>query len=192
MDPLITTATSHDEQDRAARVAVLPVGSFEQHGDFLPLITDTVVAGLIARRLSADYGLFLLPPVTLSCSHEHSGFAGTVSVSASTLAAVVSDVAESLRATGVDRLAIVNGHGGNYVLANVVQQANIAGPRMTLFPSRTDWEAARTAAGLASTTSEDMHAGELEVSLLLHGYPDLVDGGYRAADWQADPRRICW
>jgi creatinine amidohydrolase len=105
-----------------------------------PLITDTVVAYLIARRVSADYGLFLLPPVKLSCSHEHSGFAGTVSVSASTLAAVVSDVAESLRASGIDRLAIVNGHGGNYVLANVVQQANTAGPRMTLFPSRTDWE----------------------------------------------------
>jgi creatinine amidohydrolase len=188
MDPLITTATSRDEQDRAARVAVLPVGSFEQHGEFLPLITDTVVAGLIARRLSADYGLFLLPPVTLSCSHEHSGFAGTVSVSASTLAAVVSDVAASLQAAGIHRLAIVNGHGGNYVLANVVQQANIAQPRMTLFPSRTDWEVARTAAGLASTVSEDMHAGELEVSLLLHGYPELVGEGYRAADWQANPR----
>jgi creatinine amidohydrolase len=188
MDPLITTATSRDEQDRAARVAVLPVGSFEQHGDFLPLITDTVVACLIARRVSAEYGLFLLPPVTLSCSHEHSGFAGTVSVGASTLAVVVNDVAESLHASGIDRLAIVNGHGGNYVLSNVVQQANIADPRMTLFPSRTDWDAARTAAGLDSTASEDMHAGELEVSLLLHADPELVDDGYRSADWQADPR----
>ena len=55
MDPLITTASSQDEQDRAARVAVLPVGSFEQHGDFLPLITDTAVACPIARRVSADY-----------------------------------------------------------------------------------------------------------------------------------------
>jgi creatinine amidohydrolase len=59
---------------------------------------------------------------------------------------------------------------------------------MTLFPSRTDWEAARTAAGLESTASEDMHAGELEVSLLLHYYPELVHDGYRGADWQADPR----
>jgi creatinine amidohydrolase len=50
-----------------------------------------------------------------------------VSLSAPTLVAVVTDVAESLRASGIDRLAIVNGHGGNYVLANVVQQANIAG-----------------------------------------------------------------
>jgi Creatinine amidohydrolase len=105
----ITTAISRDEQDRAARAAVLPVGSFEQHGDFLPLITDTVVACLIARRVIAEYGLFLLAPVTLSRSHEHSGFAGTVSVSAPTLVAVVTDVADSLRAAGIDRLAIVNG-----------------------------------------------------------------------------------
>ena len=59
---------------------------------------------------------------------------------------------------------------------------------MTLFPSRTDWEGARTAAGLDSTPSEDMHAGELEVSLLLHGYPELVGAGYQAADWQANLR----
>jgi creatinine amidohydrolase len=74
------------------------------------------------------------------------------------------------------------------VLSNVVQQANVAGPRMILFPSRTDWDVARTAAGLVSTASEDMHAGELEVSLLLHGYPELVDDGYQGADWQANPR----
>ena len=78
MDIPITTATSREERERGARVAVLPVGSFEQHGDFLPLITDTLVAGVIARRLSTEYGLFLLPPVTLSCSHEHTGCAGTV------------------------------------------------------------------------------------------------------------------
>lgn len=188
MDMLITTATSRDERDRGARVAVLPVGSFEQHGDFLPLITDTIVACIIARRLSADYELLLLPPVTLSCSHEHSGFAGTVSISAETLIAVVADVTDSLRRSGIDRLAIINGHGGNYVLANIVQQGNVAGPRMTLFPGRTEWETARAAAGLQASTSEDMHAGELEVSLLLHTHPELVGEDFRHADWQASPR----
>jgi creatinine amidohydrolase len=173
------------------RIAVLPVGSFERHGDFLPLITDTIVAGVIAGRLSADYGLLLLPPVTLSCSHEHSGFAGTVSISAETLIAVVTDVAESLYRSGIERLAIVNGHGGNHVLANIVQQANVAGPRMTLFPGRTEWEAARAAAGLQAAASEDMHAGELEASLLLHTYPELVGENFRQGDWQASPGRIC-
>ena len=90
--------------------------------------------------------------------------------------------------SGIERLAIVNGHGGNYVLSNIVQQANVAGPRMTLFPGRIEWEAARAAAGLQASTSEDMHAGELEVSLLLHTYPELVGDDFRQGDWEADPR----
>jgi creatinine amidohydrolase len=41
---------------------------------------------------------------------------------------------------------------------------------------------------LESSASEDMHAGELEVSLLLHSYPELVGDRYQSADWQANPR----
>src|SRR5438034_1467815 len=78
---LLPTATSGDERARAARTAVLPVGSFEQHGEYLPLITDTVVACLVADRIAADYRVLLLPPLTISCSHEHAGFAGTASIS---------------------------------------------------------------------------------------------------------------
>jgi creatinine amidohydrolase len=64
-----STATSHDEAHRAADVAVLPVGSFEQHGSHLPLGTDTLIAALIARRIAVDYDLFLLPPVTIGCTN---------------------------------------------------------------------------------------------------------------------------
>ncbi len=118
VDFLLPTVTSVDERARAARTALLPVGSFEQHGEYLPLVTDTVVACLVAGRLAADYPLLFLPPVTISCSHEHAGFAGTVSISARTLIAVVEDIDESLRSSGVERLVIVNGHGGNYALRN--------------------------------------------------------------------------
>ena len=59
---LLPTATSADERARAARTAILPVGSFEQHGEYLPLITDTVVACLVAGRIAADYSGLLLPP----------------------------------------------------------------------------------------------------------------------------------
>ncbi len=51
---LVTTATSCDVRSQDAKIAVLPVGSFEQHGDFLPLATDTIVASLIAQRIAAD------------------------------------------------------------------------------------------------------------------------------------------
>jgi len=185
---LLTTATSLDEGDRGPRVAVLPVGSFEQHGAYLPLITDTVIASVIAQDISATFGLFLLPPVTFSCSHEHSGFPGTVSISARTLHAMVTDVAQSLTQAGMSRLVVVNGHGGNYVLGNVVQEANVGVRRMSLFPSRDDWRRAREDARLITEAHDDMHAGELETSLLLHSAPDLVRPGYEDADWLAPER----
>lgn len=188
MEDLLTPATSDEVRNLATRIAVLPVGSFEQHGSFHPLVTDTVIACAIARRIADDYRLVLLPPITFSCSHEHAAFAGTVSISASTLVAVIHDVAESLRRSGIDKLVIVNGHGGNYVLQNVVQEANIQGPRMTLFPGRGDWDTARADAGMQTNSHEDMHAGELETSILLHSTPELLRPGYDTADWRADDR----
>ncbi|MCP2323547.1 creatinine amidohydrolase [Hamadaea flava] len=190
MDILLPSATSADERARSPRIAILPVGSFEQHGAYLPLCTDTIVAGVIAKRLSDTYDLFQLPPVTMSCSHEHAAFPGTVSISARTLIAIVTDVYQSLQAADIDRLVIVNGHGGNYALRNVVQQANIPNEaRMALFPTAEDWADARTAAGCGSQSHDDMHAGELEVSMLLHATPWLVRPGYETSDHLADDRR---
>jgi len=179
---LITTATAPDETTRAAQVAVLPVGSFEQHGDHLPLVTDTVVACAIAKELASTYDLFLLPPVTISCSHEHAAWPGTVSIRSTTLAAIIADVVHSLDQAGVGKLVLVNGHGGNYVLSNVVQESNVGRRRLALYPGRHDWDAARVAAGLTSSGHDDMHAGELETSVLLHACPELVRAGYQAAD----------
>ncbi|MFI7025747.1 creatininase family protein [Micromonospora sp. NPDC049900] len=183
---LIFGATTMDEANRAADVAVLPVGSFEQHGDHLPLMTDTIVACAIAQAAATAYELLLLPPVTISCSQEHTGWPGSVSIRSSTLTRIVTDVVESLSQAGVDRLVVVNGHGGNYVLSNVVQEANVAGRHMALYPRRQDWETARQHAELSSTSHDDMHAGEIETSLLLHLCPELVRPGYQTADHLAD------
>lgn len=189
MIDLITSATAADEKQRDASVAVLPIGSFEQHGDFLPLITDTVVACAIAQEIAKAYPVMLLPPVTVSCSHEHAAWRGTVSISARTLYQVVADIADSLNRSGVQRLVLVNGHGGNYVLSNVVQEYTaVHGPVMSLFPQPHDWTKARIDAGMETDSHEDMHAGELETSLLLHVAPQLVRAGHESADWIASDR----
>jgi len=185
---LLTTTTALDERTRGSRVAVLPIGSCEQHGDYLPLITDTVIAAAIANEVSAANDLWLLPPLTISCSPEHAGWPGTVSLRAETLIKIVEDVAESARQNGADRLVIVNGHGGNYVLANIVQEANVAEPTMVLFPSRDDWDDVRQVAGLETNSREDMHGGELEVSVLLHVAPELVSEGVENSDHDAEFR----
>lgn len=186
---LITTATAEDEKQRDASVAVLPVGSFEQHGAYLPLITDTVVACAVAQAVAATHPVMVLPPITISCSHEHAAWRGTVSISARTLHQVVADTAESLRQSGVERLVLVNGHGGNYVLSNIVQEYTAShGSKMTLFPLPVDWAKARTDASMETGGHEDMHAGELETSILLHVAPELVRPGNETADWTAEDR----
>jgi creatinine amidohydrolase len=182
----LPTATSTDEAERNATVAVLPIGSFEQHGNHLPLATDSIVACAVAEAIATHYDLRLLPPIAISCSHEHSDFAGTVSISAATLYAVIGDVAASLEQRGIRKLVLVNGHGGNYVLGNIVQETNVGERRMALFPHRDDWEEARKAGGLVTANHEDMHGGELETSILLHVAPDQVRAG--ADDWVAPER----
>lgn len=189
MNHLLPTTTSAEVRDTDAHVAILPVGSFEQHGNHLPLITDTVIAATICDELAAAYPLFQLPPITMSCSHEHSAWQGTVSISARTLYSLVADITDSLTGNGMAALVLVNGHGGNYALSNIVQEANAHGTRMALFPTGPDWNDARSAAGLDSTMHEDMHAGEIETSILLHAHPELVKDGYETADWVADDRR---
>ncbi|MEV8592794.1 creatininase family protein [Streptomyces sp. NPDC052012] len=190
---LLPADTTDDVRTRGAgvsrQVAVLPVGSFEQHGPYLPLATDTLVACAIAREIADAYPVHLLPPVTISCSHEHAAWPGTVSISSVTLHAVIRDIADSLRRSGVDALVLVNGHGGNYVLGNVVQESSARGERMALFPAPEDWEEARVRAGVASSLLTDMHAGEIETSVLLHTHPELLRPGYETSDFIADDRR---
>ncbi|MFD4602804.1 creatininase family protein [Streptomyces sp. NPDC058464] len=190
---LLPTDTTEEVRTRGAgvstQVAVLPVGSFEQHGRYLPLATDTLVACAVAREIAAAYPVHLLPPVTVSCSHEHAAWPGTVSISAVTLHAVVTDIAASLRRSGVEALVVVNGHGGNYVLGNVVQEASARGERLALYPAAEDWETALAKAGVETSALTDMHAGEIETSILLHAHPELVRPGYESADFTADDRR---
>ncbi|MFF5390477.1 creatininase family protein [Streptomyces sp. NPDC013012] len=185
---LLPTATSIDVQEQQPQVAVLPIGSFEQHGKYLPLITDTAIACVIAQEIADAYPVHLLPPITVSCSHEHAAFPGTVSISARTLYAVIDDIRASLARSGIHKLVIVNGHGGNYVLSNVVQEANVDGPAVSLFPLGPDWDRAREYGGLESDRHADMHAGEIETSILLHAAPELIRDGYQDADHDSGPR----
>jgi creatinine amidohydrolase len=190
---LVPADTTEDVRVRGADVstqlAVLPVGSFEQHGPYLPLATDTLVACAVAREIAAAYPVHLLPPVTMACSHEHAAWPGTVSISSVTLHAVVRDIADSLRRSGVETLVVVNGHGGNYVLGNVVQESSARGERMALFPAAEDWETALERAGVLTSLLTDMHAGEIETSILLHAHPELIRPGYETSDFVADDRR---
>jgi creatinine amidohydrolase len=109
--------------------------------------------------------------------------------SSQTLYRIVADVAQSLTRSGVAHLVLINGHGGNYVLSNVVKEYTAAnGPTMSLYPQSHDRTKARQDAGMEADNHEDMHAGEMETCRLLHVAPHLVRDGNENADWLADDR----
>lgn len=169
----LPTTTTTDSALAGAPVTVLPIGSFEQHGPHLPLATDTLIATAISDSIAQQHNIFRLPAFAFGCSHEHSTFPGTVSISAVTLSSIVREIMESLSSQGTRGLVVVNAHGGNYVLSNVVQEANaLAQTRVGLFPTCDEWTEAREAAGITSTSHDDMHAGEIETSILLASHPD--------------------
>jgi creatinine amidohydrolase len=149
-----------------------------------------LIATAIANAIGQRHEIFQLPAVAFGCSHEHVAFPGTVSLNANTMGAIVADISTSLGQQGINALIVVNGHGGNYVLANVAQQANAHGAiRVGLYPSREDWTEARHAAGITSSNHDDMRAGELETSILLATHPAYVRDGWHTSDHAAPDRR---
>ena len=75
--------------------------------------------------------------------NSYSAWRGTVSISSSTLHSMIDDIYRSIIDAGLTSLVILNCHGGNYVLANIVQEGNAHGKSMALFPSGRDWADAR-------------------------------------------------
>jgi creatinine amidohydrolase len=156
------------------KIAILPVGAFEQHGPHLPMTTDTLIGVAIAERICQKTSSLLLPPLTISCSHEHHGFFGNLFISSETLGKFVREVIGSIKLSGIQQVAIINAHGGNYVLRNLAQELNLVEQQLLLWPTNQHWQTAIDFAEIESTIHEDMHAGEIETSILLHLNPSLV------------------
>ncbi len=103
------------------QIAVVPVGSCEQHGPNTTYTTDTARAYAFCKLLGEHYGekLLICPPVTYGISTHHMAFAGTIPLRPETYIEVIKDIAVALHRHGVPKILFVNGHGGNSSALNV-------------------------------------------------------------------------
>jgi creatinine amidohydrolase len=93
-------------------VALIPVGSIEQHGSHLPVSTDSDIISHIAKQVSDKNGFLLLPTLQYGVSFEHHPFFN-MSVSTSTLRKILIDLCISLSKNHINTVIILNGHHGN-------------------------------------------------------------------------------
>jgi len=180
--------TTFQVREAKPDIAVLPIGSTEQCGPHLPIGSTTFILDVVSRRVAEKLkgNIYLLPTLPLGTSGLHRGTPGTVALEWPTLMQVVYDLVESLLAQGIRKVAVVVGLGGanettvlpreNYIVKTTVRQLNYDFAELDAI-----WVQPFTVAGpdlrqILGSAQEDVHAGELVTSLMLHLDPAAVKG----------------
>lgn len=171
--------------DKASTVLIQPVGSTEQHGPHLPLLVDSAIGSAVLsgalERLDDEVRVFALPPLYYGKSNEHLDFAGTISLEAGTLLAVLMETAGSLHRAGFRRLALLNAHGGNRQVVEIAaRDIHARHPDMWVFPLFV-W-GARDLSAPSPDGGIDLHAGDEETSVMLAIMPEAVNMGAAVAE----------
>lgn len=174
--------------DHDGTVLVLPLGSVEQHGKHMPLGTDTLLAHSVSLAAAGRSSgkVVVLPPPWYGFSPHHMRFAGSITLRAETLIAVAQDIVASVVKHGFRRILIVNGHGGNGgvidLLASTLGHQHYGEARIATL---TYFTLAREA--IAALRRSEMggmgHACEFETAMVEHVRPDLVKTELAAATY---------
>jgi creatinine amidohydrolase len=168
--------------DLTQKVVVVPLGSLEQHGHHLPLLTDSLIGGEIARRAEAALGeeAVFLPTLWVGASDHHRAMPGTVSISNPVYVQVLISILESLIGGGFRRIFLLNAHGGNITpgrMAIYDVQLRHYKSKPDLFLAFASWwqiAAEQVAAVPGLQAKHVTHACEQETSMILRLRPELV------------------
>jgi len=165
----LSDTTWTDVRDADTDLALLPVGSTEQHGPHAPLGTDAFHAETVAEAGADRYDgtVAVAPTVSVGVSEEHRQFPGTLWVSPDTFRQYVRDVVDSLAYHDFDRVVVVNGHGGNIpalgeVTSTITRHDDAYAVPFTWFEA------------VGDHASDMGHGGPLETALLRATRPELV------------------
>ena len=167
-------------------IAVLPVAATEQHGPHLPLKVDSALVDGVVRaalsHLAADVPALFLPTQAVGLSPEHARFAGTLTLKAETTIRLWTDIAESVAATGVKKMVLLNAHGGQVGVMDIVARDLRA--RLGMLVYSVNWFGLPLLGPLGEDVNAlfsahehrfGIHAGEIETSMMLALDPERVN-----------------
>jgi creatinine amidohydrolase len=154
-------------------IAILPVGSNEQHGPHNPLGTDHLIAKAIAEETAKRTGVLCLQVIPFGVSSHHKQLWGTVYISPKTFKKYVKEACLALNYYGVRKIVIVNGHGGNLnALLELARELREQGVFVSVFQW---WHASPKLLPDIFSPEERQHASAEETSVNLALHPHLVD-----------------
>ena len=173
---LLTEANHRQLADSPPTVAILPWGATESHNWHLPYGTDVLEASKFAEgaaKIAYDRGakVIVLPTIPYGNDEQQLDQECTISFTTTTALAVLGDVVRSLARQGIDRLVLVNAHGGNQFQPLVRDLQSQYG---MLIVVANFYQMIPEVCNEIFDQPGD-HAGELETSLIMHLYPQLVD-----------------
>jgi len=169
-------------------LALLPLAATEQHGSHLPVGTKTLVLETIALRVAEALpgAVYLLPTLPLGTSDSHLGTPGTVALRWETMVSILDDLTGALLAQGIRRVAVLVGLGDassgtawpadNFIAKTAVRQINYDHPDLQVIWVQPLGVAGDDLRGIFGTADEEVHAGEVVTSIMLHLAPELVKG----------------
>jgi creatinine amidohydrolase len=157
------------------KVVILPAGSTEQHGRHLPLDTDVFLCESVCLevgRRAADRVL-VLPPVSYGLNLHHIDFPGTIHIEPEVFIAFCLNITKSVAYHGFKKILLVNGHGSNAPLVDLVARKTVLATESLCFAANY-WTFALKAFNEVKETEVMAHADEFETSLYLHLAGDRV------------------
>ena len=169
--------------EKDPELAILPVGSLEQHGAHLPIMTDWAIASELGRRVAREMGAFLIPALPISTNREQMGRKGAVWMESVTFYQMMTDIILSLKTQGFRKVGILQCHGGIFIMTPLLRDLNSRyNPELmvALADTCTFNDTLRREGIIQSST--ELHAGEVETSQMLAIAPETVHMD-RAADF---------
>lgn len=158
-------------------VAIVPLGTCEPHNFHLPYATDALHTTQVAHKIAEaatqkSARVVVLPTIPFGVQTNMRALPLAINLNPTTLFRVLDDVVASLRDGGIDKVVLLNGHGGNDFLKPFIREHMSHGDAS--FICTVDWW--RVGSDMYSFIFEktDDHGGELETSVMLHLYPELV------------------
>ncbi len=170
-------------------ILLIPVGSIEQHGEHLPVSTDTILVDAVAHhgseQVADNVPILVTPPVWSGFSPHHMSFGGTLTLEYRHLLSVLENIASAGLQNGFDAVLMLNGHGGNKSLIDSAVSTIGEEHEDTEVLGLTYFDLAQSFADeiRESKTGGMAHGGEFETSLMQHLRPDMVKKGGDATYW---------